>query len=457
MSFPGLPVLVLTIGVACSLAAAENDTLVDLLDSPVKHDPLHYGVGEAIHCSLNLPSSAALFGTDYDPNTGRFIVNEMFSPFRVFAFDEDCALFFSWTTIGIAGTSATGVAFPNSTGTRYWAADPANGMISEHVFGTGTPTGVTVATMPGVTPGPLVVDVNQPGEVMCIGDPVLDAYFCVDLNAGGALLCSYLNPDDQGGGAFGNGISEAVAPADCGGHTLVHATGTLTEGQVIRAGQYDCSGFDVGCTDRWDFRMLGPTAFINGICEFGAISGARDLMCVDNATSSVLRLAQPFGIFDCQGIDSDMNILFVNGSQGGIFDFVVEASAEGQLAVGVQRTPFGDGRFVYHMNAGAPSPSTVASVRDLGNGCFPFLGGSPVVVENNVGRPGLLGASNYFGAPIANPAKAPLFLPSLLQPVVDSVNLPAGSKFTSQLIALNGAASSETGGSLSNAVILSLR
>ena len=448
--------------VACfgMTAMAQQNALTSALDSPIKMEAESYAANEAVACSLVLPASAALFGTDYDGGTGIFIQNELFSPFRIFQFDENCAITgTTWSTIGVVGTTLTGIGYPNGTaGGTYWACDPFGGAtVTEYGFGTGIATGAAFPTpVGGSVWGSLVVDNNQGGEVMCINEIALDSTTCVNAAAGGSVLCFYPNADNAGGGgAFGNGTSDAVAPADCSGQTLVNSSGTITEGQVVRAGQYDCTGNDPACTDRWDFAITG-SFFINGICEYSALSGARNMMCADNVTSTMFNLEQPIGIGDCQAIDADMDLVWVNGSQGG-GGFNVNVNTAGTLAVGVQKTGAGNGKFVHHMNAGVPTAATVGPLFDLGNNCFPFLGGSPAVVENNVGKTNLVGSSNYFGPPIADPSKAPTFLASLLQANVDTANLGAGQQFTHQLIALNGAASSSKGGSLSNGVIMTMQ
>jgi hypothetical protein len=290
---------------------------------------------------------------------------------------------------------------------------------------------------------------------MCIDDIATDTYTCINAAAGGAFLCSYANADNTGSGAFGNSVGDAVTPGDCSGATLIQATGTIGEGQVTRVGQYNCTISDPACTDTWSVGQF--STFVNGVEEFDA-AGTKALAVVDNVTSVWLILVQPTGIADCQDIDANMDVVFVNGGQGTAGNgYNVDVAASGTLSVANQKTPAGNGKFVHHMNAGTPNAGTVTKLLDLGNSCFPFLGGSPVVVENNVGKTSQVGASNYFGSPIADPAKAPTFLQSLLQPVIDTANLPIGSQFTHQSIHLNGAASSTKGGSLSNGVVMSMQ
>ena len=451
--------LLVVVCIACfgMTAMAQQNALTSALDSPIKLEAESYAANEAIACSLVLPASAALFGTDYDAGTGIFIQNELFSPFRIFQFDENCAITgTTWSTIGVVGTTLTGIGYPNGTaGGTYWACDPFGGAtVTEYGFGTGIATGAVFPTpVGGSVWGSLVVDNNQGGEVMCLNEIALDSYTCVNAAAGGSVLCFYPNADNAGGGgAFGNGSSDAVAPGDCSGQTLVQSSGTITEGQVVRAGQYDCTGNDPACTDRWDFAITG-SFFINGIAEYTTLGGDRCLMSADNVTSTMFNLCQPVGIADCQDIDADMDLLWVNGSQGG-GDFNVDVNSMGTLAEGVQKTGAGNGKFVYATWAGLPSAATVGPLFDLGNQCFDFLGGGQAVIANNVGKTNLVGASNYFGVPMPDPAKAPTFV--LTQPVIDTVNLPVGSSWTGHVIALNGAASSSKGGSLSNAVAFTI-
>lgn len=168
-------------------------------------------------------------------------------------------------------------------------------------------------------------------------------------------------------------------------------------------------------------------------------------------TSTLINLNRPVDIEDCQAADTNMDVLFVNGSQG-----TVTVPVTSTISTGIQRTRAGNGTFVYHLNAGPPTKNTLTALFDLGTSCFPFVNGSPVVVENNAGRTNLVGASNYFGSPISDPAKAPVFV-SPTQVAIDTGNLPSGSNFTAQSVQVNAAASSKKGASLSNAVLLVLQ
>ena len=79
------------------------------------------------------------------------------------------------------------------------------------------------------------------------------------------------------------------------------------------------------------------------------------------------------------------------------------------------------------------------------------------MIEQNIGKTNLLGVSNYFGVPVPDPSRSPTFINSLTQASIDTANLPVGSLWTVQGVALNGAASSLLGASLTNAVVFQLQ
>lgn len=432
-------------------ASAQQNAAVNLLDSPVKTDNEVYNAGEQILCSMAIPGGASLFGAD-TVTGGRYAFNELFGGFRTWETNLSCALVITWST-AFAGTTQTGLALKNGDSANYWAVNPASQTLDEYTYGTGAATGGTLTLPVGGLWGSAVVDDNQgPADIVCVNDIVADAYTCIDMTTG-SITCSFANADNTATGAFGNGNGDAVTPGDCSGQTLVQATGLLGEGQVSRVGQYDCSGNDAACTDRWDVSTF--STFTNGIDEIN-VSGQRGLFMCDNAGANIFILIQPTGIDDCQDIDPDMDLMYVNGSQGG-FDFNVDVSVAATLSVGMQKTAAGNGKFVAHMHAGAPNSGTVSTLFDLGDSCFDMTGGTQAVNHNNVGKTNIVGASNYFGTPIASVAKAPGFLEALSQANVDAANLSVGSSWTHQSIHLNGAASSKKGGSLSNGVIMTMQ
>ena len=150
-----------------------------------------------------------------------------------------------------------------------------------------------------------------------------------------------------------------------------------------------------------------------------------------------------------------MNLLWANASQGDAFSTVIVPQA-GPLSTAMHRAPGGDGRFVFHLDAGVPGITTVTSLFDLGNTCFPFLRSTHAVVENNVGRTDLIGASSYFAALKPDPAHSPAFIQPTA-PVVDAANMPSGSFFTGQSVHVNAQSSSTRGASISNPLIYNVQ
>jgi len=349
----------------------------------------------------------------------------------------------------------TGIAVPNGDTSRYWVIDPASQSAIQFFRGTGMPTGAAPVLLPagGGLYGAAVVDDHRPGEVLCVDEIVANVYVCVDVATSG-FVCSFTNClAGGGGGAFGNGLGDAQDTSICSGATLVVSGGSIGAGQVTDVGQYDCNVADPACKNRWPIAPF--STFINGI-EETEINGFPALAIADNVSATFLVIQECFGAPDCRGRDANMDVLWVNGSQGGVHAFV-DVRSSATLSVADQRPPTGDGRFVHHMYAGSPSAATRSTLFDLGVTCFDMLSGTAVVVENNAGKTNLVGASSYFGTAIPNPAKSPTFLASLLQPVIDSANMPAGSTWLHQAIHANSASSSKRGASLSNAIEVFMR
>lgn len=436
-------------------AQAQRNSMTELVDSPIKVDSEVYNVGGGVICSLSLPGTAALFGVDTLTGTAAPVLSycgELFGSFRVWEFDENCVATATWST-AFAGGTMTGIASPNGDISKYWAINPL-GSADEYDYGVGTATGVTVPLVATGLLGACVVDDNKPGEILCVDDIVLDTYACVDASAAGAFICSFANADNTGSGAFGNSIGDAVAPGDCNGATLVAATGSIGGGQVTGVGQYHCpGGVEPTCRTRWSVAAF--SSFTNGIEEFDR-NGLRALTLIANDTSVAFILCEPMGIGNCQAVDQGMNLVYCNASQGGV-NFTVPVSVTAPLSVASQKVATGNGKFVHHMWPGTPSGLTLTTLFDLGTACDNFLGGGAVVVENNVGRTNIVGASSYFGSAVQDPNPAPTFLASLTQPVVDTVNLPQGSLWTHQSVHVNAAASSAKRGSLSNALVMSMQ
>jgi hypothetical protein len=280
----------------------------------------------------------------------------------------------------------------------------------------------------------------------------------------GAVGCSFSNPDNTGSGAYGNGMSEAVDPSACLGATLVMATGSILEGQVTRASQVDCSG--TVCATTWD---MAPTYtsgefFVNGVEEFSAQTGAvgeKRLMVLGNVTSLCFNMGKPVGISDCQGADApDSDVLYVNSSQGG-GNYTVNIDNTAPLGLAIQNPPAGgNGKYVVHLNGGSPSSGTITSLpAGLGSACHPLLvppGGSanPACIWNNIGKTNKVGSSKYFGTPIANPPKAPVYF--WTDADGDSANFTNPSQWTIQGVIINLGSSSPKNASVTNAIIVSV-
>lgn len=448
-----------------SVPSGPRNAAVDLIESPLQYERSH-AVGESVACMFEPPgSSLSLFGIDRidDAASPEFILSAVAAPFEVYRFDEDCNLISSWSTI-FGGATLTGIAYDASgagprNSSRYYAVNPSGSINGYNSF-TGIPTGIEIilpATM--ILPGPITKNPHVPGDLVYVGDLVRDVVIEIDL-ATGSVGCSFVNPDNSGEGAFGNGVSEAADPAACGGATLVMSSGTPGEGQVTRATQLDCVSNT--CRDVWDLATpLAPfgETFVNGIEEYrSAADGDVYLMAVGNATRTVYKIDRPSDARDCQGRDDDMELVFVNG-QTGTGDFVVEVESGSELRYSIAAPPAGGpGRYVVHLNAGSPDDSTLRSLPSgIGTACFDLLvsrGAMPISIWNCAGKTRHVGESNDFGSLIPDPATAPADFD--INPLGDPVNYPVGSTWTLQGVIANPAASSPRGASLTNAVIVQI-
>ena len=165
------------------------------------------------------------------------------------------------------------------------------------------------------------------------------------------------------------------------------------------------------------------------------------------------------GILTCQGQDApDSDVLFVNADPGPI----VYVPAGGPHEFSIVKPPAGGpGKFVAHLNAGPPNASTLAAIPgNLGVGCFDFLippGGvaMPSSIWNSLRKESQIGASNYFGAPIPDPARADTTFHS--RPLGDLANFPPGSQWTLQAAILNPTSSGNKPASITNAIHIVVR
>ena len=94
------------VALLCVTAQAQQNSATNLLDSPVKHEAT-YNAGETIVCSVALPGTAALFGTDtLSATVDQFLTDELFGAFRVWQTDAACNILSSWST-AFAGSTMT--------------------------------------------------------------------------------------------------------------------------------------------------------------------------------------------------------------------------------------------------------------------------------------------------------------------------------------------------------------
>jgi len=164
-----------------------------------------------------------------------------------------------------------------------------------------------------------------------------------------------------------------------------------------------------------------------------------------------------WSLWSCQGVDGEF-VLYVNGQLGYLDGYKVAVPAAGPFQFSML-LPSGGGRgkFLVHLNPGAPDASTVTPLPSgLGNICFPVLlppagTANPVCVWNNIGKTAKVGATNYFGTPMPNPLKAPVDF--LLLPTGDPAHFPVGTRWTLQGVIHNPNASSPKQHSVTNAVV----
>jgi len=239
-------------------------------------------------------------------------------------------------------------------------------------------------------------------------------------------------------------------------------TGTVTLGlcdsdfdtKVAVYGGTGCpsSGTAVACND--------DSCGVQSELSFVASSGEIYLVRVGGfegaqGTGTITVECTPSVIDDCQGVDG-VNTLRVNFDDGVGSGHAVAVEAGGPIFFDIAKPEAGgNGKFMVHMNAGAPSPETTITLPgSLGPFCFEALlgdGASPVSVWNNIGKKDLIDCSNFFGTPIPDPERAPTTF--LLLPSGDP-NLPVGSVFTLQGVIINPEATSPKGASVTNAILL---
>jgi len=164
----------------------------------------------------------------------------------------------------------------------------------------------------------------------------------------------------------------------------------------------------------------------------------------------------------CQGID-ELDVLEVR--TGGVdveSGFRVVADAADSLEFRIVLPPAGgNGKFVAHLNAGAPTDGTLTVLpAGLGTSCFDFLlppfgDAAPVAVWNRLRREAKVGSSQFFGDPIPNPSSAPTTF--YFAPSVDVSAMPPGTEWTLQAVILNPDATSRKGASVTDAIVVDIR
>ncbi len=436
-------------------AVAQHDARTGLLEAPALDAAPPARAIQSVRCQRVFESSVSLFGLDdfAKPDfSNDVLVSELYPPFRIWRVTSGCHIIESWETLELQGAlRLTGIAI-SEDGDTYWQLDPeGTATAREYLLPGGLPTGVAVPLPPGFGAGlygPAVIDSNDASaRILYTEEVTSDTIVGIDLDTR-ALVCTFANADDAGDGAFGNGLGDAADAELCGAN-LVVSSGAPAEGRVVRVGQYDCDSN--GCRDAWDIRSLAT--FVNDIEEWTDDDGRTILGLIDNASSTFTIVERELDALDCAPTDPDTDVVWVNGRQSGEgFEFGLEIHHESTLATAIQRLAGTNGKFVAQLHQGRPDGDSITRLDDLGLACFDFLGGGASVVANNLGRPDLVGSSNYFGAARPDPPVAPTFIDPT-QPVVDTGNLPMGSTWMVQAVIANPGSASRRRLSLTNVVV----
>lgn len=373
----------------------------------------------------------------------------------------------------LGGPHCTGLAWDASTQT-FWVSDflAFPSPVVREFDASGFATGNTIAFCGTFPAGGSTVDTSFARRVLYAYDDGTDTIRAWDLDGGSEITefpeagCSgscVRIPNPDGAMSIGFGLSTAADPGRCSDASLVLATGPDTA--ITTLAQVGYASDPLGCpapaASCFNCDMATPLAasgeFVpQGIVEFlDSTTGDRDLFVVGAGTNRVYVLDCAIGIGDCQNIDENAATLYVNAVQGGS-DFAVEITAGLPLAASIQKPGgAGNGKYVIHLDAGAPSSATVTSTADLGDACFSFVNPTSVAIWNNIGKTNIVGESRYFGNAIADPPVADAFFWFL--PSGDVANLPVGSVWTLQAAIINPSASSSRGASLTNAIRLDMQ
>lgn len=188
---------------------------------------------------------------------------------------------------------------------------------------------------------------------------------------------------------------------------------------------------------------------------------------LDPTSSGVMKLDgrdhdESTAISSCQGIDGIDVVTVLTGGLDIESAHVVPADAADSLSFFIDKPAGpGNGKFVAHLNAGTPSQTTITTLpAQLDESCFPFLiapsgTATPSAVWNRIGKADKVGSSEFFGAGIPDPARAPTTFYSVAS--VDVGNMPIGSRWTLQAVIINAGATSPKGVSVTDAVIVEIQ
>jgi len=431
-------------------ALAQENSLANALEYPVRLEP-EIPVTSTVVRSAPFTGGSG-FGCTEDTSTGEILFSEINNPFLVEVRTKDLVLV---RTLNIPnpGLTMTGIAYDPKNDTL-WCASTTTVKLHEFNKQTGVPTGAFVIYSGGIVPGAVTIDINDGngGDTAYVTETWLDRVDSFDIRTG-SHLCTHFNPLGQP--VFGNGISYVPNPRFPG--ELYLAAGANSAGQVTDVYRGNpCVGQEY--VDPLYVANLGNECFPNGYQATIDTSVVPNevFYFMGNATGTLYEIHAPMTVDDCQGIDGE-NVLFVNGSnahnvnlvEGWPFHFGIWKPSGG-----------GNGKYVVHLNVGHPHDLTITGLPvQLGDFCFPILlppygTANPSAVWNNLGQVAKVGSSNWFGTPIPNPPTAPAFFHE--SSVGDTVNLPAGSKFTLQGLILNPGSTSPKNASVTNAIAITV-
>lgn len=465
MKNPIVALAVLALCAACATPAlAQRNAEVDMYlpPNPVEGE-VFAPAGDTVHCSVQISQTGtgSVFGISELKGTSdpvEMLLSMQSPPFNILRMDEDCNILSSWSTASIA-SSMLGIAYYAPSDTYWLVRNQIPKSVEEYTMGTGTPTGRTMLIGNTGVPGPLCTDDNtvDPNDFY-YEDIAKDKIFAIDPIAG-TFGCTFANPDNAGNGAFGNGLDDAVDPTVCssGNTNLVVSSGTIGEGQVVRAGQFDCSN---SCPDTWNFLntiIPAGSTFVQSICEFNNSAGQKRMATCDGNNNFFYISRQSQGISNCQGVDGE-SLLTINFQDGSGSNFVISIGANNPMTLRSKKPAAGgNGKFVFYWHAGCPDETTINTLpAALGPFCHPMLDVRPeVCVWNNIGKTDRLGASNYFGTPVPDPAKAPSVI--FQNGPGDPTNMPQGTFWTAQGITRNPGASSPRAASVTNALQIAIQ